>query len=76
MTPLIIPHRSLEPETLRAMVEDFVTRDGSDYGEHEAGIDARVQQVMRALESGKALILYDTDSETFSIGTREQLRLD
>ena len=76
MTPLIIPHRSLEPETLRAMLEDFVTRDGSDYGEHEVGIGSRVQQVMRALESGKALILYDTDSETFSIAPKEQPKLD
>lgn len=57
-------------------MEDFVTRDGSDYGEHEVGIGARVQQVMRALESGKALILYDTDSETFSIAPKEQVRLD
>lgn len=57
-------------------MEDFVTRDGSDYGEHEVQTDTRVQQVMRALESGKALILYDTDSETFSIAPKEQVRLD
>lgn len=76
MKPLIIPHQSLEPETLRAMVEDFVTRDGSDYGEHEVKINTRVQQVMCALESGNAMILYDADSETFSIANKEQIRLD
>jgi hypothetical protein len=73
MTPIIIPHHSLEPETLLAMLEEFVTRDGTDYGEREANLSLRVRQVRGQLESGKAVIVFDTDEETFGIVPREAL---
>ena len=67
MTPMIIPHDSLEPDTLSAMLEEFVTRDGTDYGENEADLSLRVVQVRNQLETGKAMIVFDTDEETFGI---------
>jgi uncharacterized protein YheU (UPF0270 family) len=73
MTPIIIPHQSLEPDTLSAMLEEFVTRDGTDYGEHEADLCLRVRQVRSQLETGKAVIIFDADEETFSIVPRDAL---
>jgi hypothetical protein len=73
MTPIIIPHQSLEPDTLSAMLEEFVTRDGTDYGEHEAALCLRVRQVRSQLETGKAVIIFDADEETFSIVPRDAL---
>jgi uncharacterized protein len=73
MTPIIIPHHSLEPETLRAMLEEFVTRDGTDYGDQEISLNARVDQVLRQVRTGKAVIVYDSEAETFSIVPKEQV---
>ncbi|MDD1650582.1 MAG: YheU family protein [Methylococcaceae bacterium] len=73
MTPIIIPHHSLEPETLRAMLEEFVTRDGTDYGAQEISLNARVDQVLRQVRTGKAVIVYDSEGETFSILPKEQV---
>ena len=73
MTPIIIPHHSLESETLRAMLEEFVTRDGTDYGAQEIPLKARVDQVLRQLRAGKAVIVFDSDEETFSILPMEQV---
>ena len=75
MNLIIIPHQSLEPDTLTAMLEEFVTRDGTDYGEFEATLALRVGQVRHQLESEKAAIVFNADEETFSIVPSEALRL-
>ena len=75
MNLVIIPYQSLDPDTLTAMLEEFVTRDGTDYGEFEATLSVRVGQVRHQLESEKAAIVFDADEETFSIVPSEALRL-
>ncbi len=69
----LIPPDKLAPATLKALVEDFVTRDGTDYGEEEAGLDAKVRQVMRSLERGEVLIAFDETTESCTLVTREAL---
>jgi uncharacterized protein YheU (UPF0270 family) len=73
MTPVIIPHHSLDPDTLSAMLEEFVTRDGTDYGKYDANMPLRVRQVRSQLESGRAVIVFDIDEETFSILPRDAI---
>ena len=43
-----------EPDTLRAVVESFVLREGTDYGVHEASLEAKVAQVLLQLRRGEA----------------------
>ena len=74
MKPLVIPHQELNPDTLRAMLEDFVTRDGTDYGDLETPIAQRIDLVLRQLRAGKAFILYDAEAASFTIGSAEHLR--
>lgn len=71
-TPLIIPHRALEPDTLTALLEDYVTRDSTDSGDHEVPVAARVEQVRRQLDAGQAFIVYDAEAESFNIVPPEQ----
>lgn len=73
MKPLVIPYEELNPDTLRAMLEDYVTRDGTEYGETETPIAERIDFVLRQLRAGKAFILYDAESASFTIGSREQM---
>lgn len=65
--PLIIPYRELEETTLRAVIESFVLREGTDYGHRETSLDAKVAQVLAQLQSGEARIVFDRQSETVSI---------
>ena len=62
-----IPYQQLSPETLHSLVEEFVTRSGTDYGEHEISLEQKVQQVMGQLESSDAVIVFDPATETCSI---------
>jgi uncharacterized protein len=56
---MLIPHRQLSPEALQGIIEDFVTRDGTDYGETEIGMTTKLEQVRRQLDQGLLRILYD-----------------
>ena len=64
---LRIPHATLQPETLRALIESFVLREGTEYGEREISLDAKVAAVTAQLDDGRAIILYDAESETCTI---------
>lgn len=69
-----IPHRELEAETLTALIEDFVTRDGTDYGATEMTLAAKVAQVRAQLERGEAVITYDEESATCALHTKDAAR--
>lgn len=68
-----IPHTALAPDTLRNLVEEFVTREGTDYGPHDYSLTDKVQHVMRQLERGTATIVYDGKTQTCHIETRDRL---
>jgi uncharacterized protein YheU (UPF0270 family) len=68
-----IPHTALEPDTLRNLVEEFVTREGTDYGDYTGSLADKVRQVLRQIESGRAVILYDADSASCHIELRDRL---
>jgi len=65
--PVEIPSDSLAPGTLRALIEEFVSRDGTDYGEQESSLEKKVADVHRQLERGEAQILFDPGTETTGI---------
>jgi uncharacterized protein YheU (UPF0270 family) len=64
---LKIPYDQLNPETLNGVIEEFVTREGTDYGEIEVSLETKISQVLGQLKSGKAVIVFDQDSETCDI---------
>jgi uncharacterized protein len=65
--PVVVPHTELAAEILRAVVESFVLREGTDYGERELSLEQKVLRVMRQLERGEAQIIFDPDSESVAI---------
>jgi uncharacterized protein YheU (UPF0270 family) len=65
--PVEIDPAVLPPETLRRLVEDFVTRDGTDYGEREATLERRVADAMEELRRGRAVVSYDPETGTATL---------
>lgn len=59
---MLIPHDLLEPDTLTRLIEDFVTREGTDNGD-DTPLDTRVGRVRQALLRGEAIIAFDPDSQ-------------
>jgi uncharacterized protein YheU (UPF0270 family) len=64
---VVLAADQLSPEALRGLVEDFVTRDGTDYGAIEASLEAKIAQVTAQLASGEARIVFDPETETVNI---------
>ncbi|MHB8420676.1 MAG: YheU family protein [Myxococcales bacterium] len=71
MTPLQIPLDSLSPEALDGLIEEFVTRDGTDYGLREKTRAEKKSEVLRQLQRGEVVIVFDSDSESCNILPKE-----
>lgn len=69
---MIIPPENLEPETLRRLLEDFVTRDGTDNGD-DTPLEHRVERVRQALARREAFIVYDVLSEQCNFLLRQDV---
>jgi len=62
-----VDYRSLSPEALRGLIEEFVSREGTDYGARERSFEDKVRDVERQLESGEARIVFDLLQESANI---------
>ena len=64
---LFVPCENLQPETLRAVVENFVTREGTDYGTTEHSLTDKVDDVLRQLRDGRARLSFDPASGSIDV---------
>ena len=67
--PVAVPHAELSPEALRGVVESFVLREGTDYGERDVPFETKVTEVIRQLERGEARIMFDPVTQSVQIVT-------
>ena len=65
--PVEIPFTKLSVEALRGVVESYVLREGTDYGEQDITLEQKVAQVMSHLVRGKARVMFDPETETVTI---------
>ena len=65
--PVAVPHTKLSAAALRGVIESFVLREGTDYGERDVPHEEKVAQVMRQLERGEAQIMFDPETESVGI---------
>ncbi len=64
---IAIPYTSLQPDTLRALIEEFIARHGTDYGEQERTLEEKLADVMRQLRNGEAKIVFDRQRDAVNI---------
>jgi uncharacterized protein YheU (UPF0270 family) len=62
-----VPHTELSSDLLRAVIESFVLREGTDYGEREFTLEEKVARVVRQLERGEAQIIFDPKTESVDV---------
>lgn len=69
---MIIPLEQLSDETLSAIIENFVLREGTEYGSEDVSLDAKITQVRKQLKQGTALLVYSELHETVNILPKDQ----
>ena len=62
-----VPYLDINPETLRNMIEEFVTRDGADWGDAGGSMEDKIKQVLRQFEAGKIKVVFDLTSQSANI---------
>ena len=74
MNALEIPWQRLSGPALQGVIEEFVTREGTEYGARDVELAAKVAQVHRQLERGEVRLYFDPVSEACQLLTQEQVR--
>ena len=69
-----VPATSLAVETLRAIIESFIVREGTDYGDADYSLDNKVDQVRRQLDRGEVLLMWDEVLESCNLITKAEWR--
>ncbi len=62
-----IPWDRINPDTLRNMVSEFVTREWADLSDSGYTLDEKIGQVLRQLHDNKAKVVFDLSSTTWNI---------
>ena len=63
----IIPVNKLSTGALKGVIEEFISRSGTDYGAMEADPETKFRQVKAKLKSGSAVLVFDDETETTNI---------
>lgn len=70
---VIIPFERLSNEAIHGVIEEFVTRDGTDYGLVEIELEQKIDNVLRQLKNGEVFIVYDELSMTANIVPKDEI---
>lgn len=69
---MIIPLEQLPSEVLLAIIEDFILREGTEYGANEISKEDKINQVHQQLKQGSAVLVYSELHESVNILPSDQ----
>lgn len=64
---MIIPYQQIAADTLHNLIEYYVLREGTDYGDSEVPLARKVQQVMQQLQREEVVIVYSELHESINL---------
>ncbi len=70
----LIPFEKLSKHALDGVLEEFVNREGTDYGLVETSFEDKCEQVLAQIKQGQVLIVFDHDSQSVGLMLKEQLK--
>ena len=62
-----IPYELLSPDALTGVLENFVLREGTDYGAVELSFEGKVGRLRAQVESREVRILFDPETESVTL---------
>ena len=71
LPPIVVPYTELSADALAGVIESFVLREGTDYGERDVPFETKVLQVRQQLERREAEIVFDPNTESIDIVVRK-----
>lgn len=71
---MIIPHHRLSADVLQAIMEEYISREGTDYGADELSLQQKVERLLPQVKSGEVLIVFDEISESVQLVSKHDYR--
>jgi len=68
-----VPWDQVEPQALRALIEDYIARDGTFYGDREMAMDQKVDTVMSQFKSGEVVITWNLNLHSGDIVLKKDM---
>lgn len=68
-----IPYQQLSKDALNGVIEEYINREGTDYGLQEYSFEQKSEQVLSLIRNGQAKIVFEHNSQTVSILHKDQL---
>ena len=62
-----IPHNQVPKQTLLAIIEEFISREGTDYGHREYTLDEKVEKVKSQLLNGEIKLMFDSETSSCNL---------
>ena len=70
---VVIPIEKVSEEALHGLINEFILREGTDYGQKEYSLEEKHSQIKKQLQAGKTIIVFDPAEESASLIRKEQL---
>ncbi len=71
---MLIPYQNLDPDTLNSLIEHYVLREGTDYGDSEVSLSDKCAQVLQQIKAGSVVILYSQLHETVTLLAKHEMQ--
>jgi uncharacterized protein YheU (UPF0270 family) len=69
-SPAEIPLEVLSPEALAGIMDNFINREGTDYGQVEMPYEKKMENVKQQLVRGDIKIVFDPNTESVTLLTQ------
>lgn len=67
--PIQVPFAQLSEDAQNGVIDDFITREGTDYGKNEVSLETKRTQIRRQIESGRVQLVFDPGLESVTLIT-------
>jgi uncharacterized protein YheU (UPF0270 family) len=71
---MIIPPNQLSEDALQGVLEEFISREGTDYGEEELTLEEKVERLRPQVMRSEVVIVFDEFLETLTLVRKEDVR--
>lgn len=70
---VVVPYEKISEEALHGLIDEFILREGTDYGAVEVMLETKHQQIFKQLKAGKILVVFDPGVGSCSIVRKEDV---
>lgn len=70
---VVVPLEKLSDQALNGLIDEFILREGTDYGKNEYTLEQKHEQIRKQLTAKHVLVVFDPVEQSCSITRKESL---